>query len=202
LVGFRLANAEARHRQYPRSFFIPDRAERESLRPGDLVRLHFEIVSPRPGQPEAERMWVEVTGRDAAGYVGVLTNVPVVITTIGPGGTVRFGPEHVMSTIEDWPLLEKRVLVSRRSHDGDLRPCWVYREPPDNEADSGWRALVGDEPDEEVNDPANVLPQQVGFLLERWPELRPVFATDPDNGGWSWDERSGRYRPAGDGPGR
>lgn len=159
------------------------------------MQLLFEIADPREGLPDAERMWVEVTGRDSDGYLGVLTNVPAAITTISRGATVRFGPEHVIKTIENWPLLEKKILVSRRSQERDLRPGWVYRESPDNDADSGWRALVGDESDEEVNDAANVLRQAVGFLLDRWPELRPVFETDPGNGQWSWDERSGRYLP-------
>jgi hypothetical protein len=63
----------------------------------------------------------------------------------------------------------------------------------DNDNDSGWRALAGDEPGDEAHGPANILLQAVGFLLGRWPELRPVFETDPDNGHWSWDEASQRY---------
>ena len=146
--------------------------------------------------PGGERMWVEVSGRDGDAYLGVLTNVPSAITTIGRGDEVRFGPEHVIATAEDWPLLEKKVLVSRRSHEHDLRPEWVYRESPDDDTDSGWRALVGDESDDEVNDPDNILRQLVGFLLERWPELRPLFRTDPEDGSWSWDEDSGHYLSA------
>jgi uncharacterized protein YegJ (DUF2314 family) len=144
-VDFRLGDAEALHQAAPRSFFIPGRAERDSLRSGDIARLLFEIIEPGLDMPRAERMWVGVTGRDADGYTGVLTNVPTVITTIRRGDTVRFGPEHVISTLGDWPLLDKKILVSRRSHEQDLRPRWVYREEPDNDRDSGWRALVGDE---------------------------------------------------------
>ncbi|SFB78793.1 Protein of unknown function [Nocardioides terrae] len=96
-------------------------------------------------------------------------------------------------TDEDWPLLRKRVFVSRRSHEQGLRPGYVYREHPDDDRDSGWRALVGDETDREVDDPTNVLLQDLGFLLGRWPELRPVLETDPLNGSWAWDQRTGRY---------
>jgi hypothetical protein len=195
-VDFRLGNAEALHQAAPRSFFIPGHAERDSLRAGDLAKLLFEIIERRPGMPRAERMWVGVTGRDSDGYAGVLTNVPSVITTIRQGDTIRFGPEHVISTPESSPLLGKKILVSRRSHQQDQRPRWVYREEPDNDRDSGWRALVGDETADELNDAACILLQELGFVLDRWPELRPVFKTDPENGGWEWDEQTRRYLPA------
>lgn len=88
------------------------------------------------------------------------------------------------------------MFVSRRSQDQDVRPEYVYREDPDNERDSGWRAMVGDETDDEINDAANVLLQDLGYLLDRWPELRPVFKTDPQNGEWVWDDDSSQYVPA------
>lgn len=195
VVDYRLADAEEKHAASPRSFFIPARSERESLAPGALAKLMFELVDPGQDDPRAERMWVEVVRRVGDRYVGVLTNVPGVITTIEPGGLVEFGAEHVIGTLDDWPLLEKKVFVSRRSHDQDERPGFVYREAPDNDQDSGWRALVGDETPEEVDDPDNVLLQAVGFLLDRWPELRPVFETDPADGSWAWDEHGERYVP-------
>lgn len=195
-VDFRLGNSEALHRAAPRSFFIPGRAERDSLGAGDAAKLMFEIIDPGPGLPGAERMWVTVTGHDADGYTGVLTSVPSVITTVRQGDAIRFGPGHVISTRGDWPLLGKKILVSRRSHEQDLRPRWVYREEPDNEQDSGWRALAGDESDDELSEASSILLQALGFVLDRWPELRPVFSTDPENGGWEWDEQARRYRPA------
>jgi hypothetical protein len=192
-VDYRLADGEAMNRANPRSFFIPSRAEREALKAGDVVKLLFELVEPQGDQPSAERMWVHVVDRDSDGYLGELTNAPAVITTIGLGDTLRFGPEHVITTTERWPLLEKKVFVSRRSQTEDVRPGYVYREEPDNEIDSGWRALIGDETDEEVDDADNLLLQSVGFLLDRWPELRPVFKTDPDNAEWFWDDEEEDY---------
>lgn len=151
-VDYRLANAEDKNAEAPRTFFIPPRSERDTLQPGDLAKLLFEIVDPQNGEPGAERMWVEVDRCDGGRYVGILTNTPTAITTVGLGDQVEFGPEHVISTLDDWPLLAKKVFVSRRSHEQDLRPGYVYRESPDNDRDSGWRALVGDETDEEVDD--------------------------------------------------
>jgi hypothetical protein len=95
-------------------------------------------------------------------------------------------------------LLAKTIFVSRRSHEQGIRPGYVYRETPDNEQDSGWRALVGDESAEEVDDPENALLQPVGDLLDRWPELGPVLETDPRTGSWMWDAEAGRYLPIAD----
>ncbi len=90
-------------------------------------------------------------------------------------------------------LLDQRVFVSRRSHDDDLRPGYVYREAPDDDQDSGWRALVGDETAAEADDPGSILVQQVGHLLRRWPELRPLVEAEPPEGAWEWDEEKGAY---------
>ncbi len=196
VVDYRLADGEARNSERPRTFFIPPRSEREALKPGDYAKLLFELVDPRGDESGGERMWVQVLGVSNGNYVGALTNTPRAITTIGVGDRVDFGPEHVIGTLEDWPLLEKKMFVSRRSQDQDVRPAYVYREDPDTERDSGWRAMVGDETDDEINDAANVLLQDLGYLLDRWPELRPVFKTDPQNGEWAWDDASSQYVPA------
>nr|WP_300681103.1 DUF2185 domain-containing protein [Nocardioides sp.] len=192
-VDFVLGDAELRHAEAPRSFFIPSEVERRSLHVGDLAKLMFEVVDPADDMPSAERMWVEVTEVVDGAYVGHLANEPTVITTVAHGDLVRFGPEHIIQVPGDWDLLDKRAFVSLRSHADDLRPGYVYREAPDDEGDSGWRALVGDETDEETNDPHNILIQPLGFLLDRWPELRPLLESEPDHGAWEWDNEAGLY---------
>lgn len=192
-VDYVLADAEQKNSEHPRSFFIPARAEREALSPGDSAKLLFELVEPGPDMPGGERMWVEVTEVVSGGFVGVLMNQPSAITTIGRGDTVRFGPEHVIALLDDWPLLEKKVIVTRRSHELDLRPRHIFREDPRDERDSGWTALIGDETDEEVSDAGQFLAQSLGFLLDRWPEMRPVFESDPTNAEWVWNESAERY---------
>ncbi|MGA8986746.1 immunity protein Imm33 domain-containing protein [Aeromicrobium sp.] len=193
MTDYRIADGEARHAEEPRSFFIPSRSEREGLQPGDYAKLLFELVQPEPGDPGAERMWVEVLGVQDGRFVGALANVPSAISAISVGGRVDFGPENVIGTRVNWPLLETKILVSRRSHVEDVRPAHVYREDPDGESDSGWRAMVGDEADEEIGDAANLLLQSLGYLLDRWPELRPVFKTDPENGEWRWNAERESY---------
>ena len=96
---------------------------------------------------------------------------------------------------EEWPLLGKRMFVSRRLLEQDTRPGFVYRELPDNDDDSGWRAMVGDESRAEVDDPGSILLQSVRFMLDRWPALRPVLETDPRLGAWVWDAAAEQFVP-------
>jgi len=196
VVSCRVADGESRHREAPRSFFIPARVEREGLQPGDHAKLLFEVVDPGPGDPSAERMWVQVLGVDSGRYVGALTNTPRAITTIAVGDRVDFGPEHVIGIPGDWPLLAKKAYVSRRCHDQDIRPGYLYRDDPLNEEDSGWCVMVGDETDDEINNPDNVLLQALGFLLDRWPELKAVLETDGRTREWLWDTDSATYLAA------
>ncbi len=39
--------------------------------------------------------------------------------------------------------------------------------------------MIGDETDTEINDASNVMVQALEYLRNRWPELRPVFETEP-----------------------
>lgn len=168
---FRLGNGEQYHQQNPRTFFIPTRAERESVQPGDLVKLLFEVLDPADDLPSAERMWVKVTAVDGGRLVGELDNEPAALQSIGPGSRIEFGPEHIISLMDNWPLGALKALVSKRSHVQDLRPRLARRDEPLNPQDSGWQILVGDETDDEVNATANILMQPLGFVADRWPEL-------------------------------
>lgn len=94
VVDYRLANAEERHSASPRTFFIPQRSERENLSPGHPATLLFELVDPGAGDPGAERMWVEVLQVGGGHFVGALVNVPRAITTLDQGALMEFGPEQ------------------------------------------------------------------------------------------------------------
>ena len=80
LVSWSLDDGEAAHQESPDSFWMPPKEERESLRPGDIVKLMFRMILRDPGsgaeQEKVERMWVGVTGRDGRGYVRALDNDP------------------------------------------------------------------------------------------------------------------------------
>ncbi len=100
-----------------------------------------------------------------------------------------------MASSDDGPMLDLTVIVSRRSQEQDIRPRYLYREAPMSPSDSGWSALIGDEAREELDNPDALLAQSVGFVLDRWPELRPVFETDAAESEWTWDDDLQRYVP-------
>ncbi len=87
------------------------------------------------------------------------------------------------------------VIVSRRSHEREARPHFVYRDATLSRSDSGWCVLVGDETPHELDDPDNCLSQPMESVVDRWPELRPVFETGAQGGEWRWDEATQHYLP-------
>ena len=60
-----------------------------------------------------------------------------------------------------------------------MRVGFMYREPPDHEADSGWRFLSGVEPEEYMNDPANYGVYDVNTIANYDPEII-LFLDSPD----------------------
>lgn len=181
------------NREHPRTFFIPSRDERDSLVSGQVVKLIFDAPDSGPNGPSAERMWVIVGGRSGANYFGRLDSQPQTIARLNAGDRIEFAPENVVSIWEDRPELELKAVVSRRSHEQDLRPGYLCRETPHNDMDSGWQILVGDESGAELNDAGQVLLQPLGFVLERWPELRVPFADQDERSEWGWAPDTGTY---------
>lgn len=97
-MPYTLENVERLNAAHPATFHIPSRTEREGLRRGDVAKLIFTLPKPINGC-DAERMWVEVTGRDGEEYVGRLDSDPLFPDTLGirSGDTVRFRACHVAS---------------------------------------------------------------------------------------------------------
>lgn len=131
VVEPRLLDAEVQHRAAPRTFSIPRRVVRESLRPGDLVKPCF-VVEPPVGSIEVERMWVEVVEVSAGRYVGRLDNDPGYLKTMKADDRLRFGPEHVVArdAREGDPLYtnpDAFAVVSGRVWTEDLWPRRLER---------------------------------------------------------------------------
>ena len=97
-VTFELEDAEARHREYPDSFWIPPREQRESLVKDDLVKLLFVISDGVNSQ--TERMWVLVERVEGNQYAGILDNDPYSTDQLKAGEPVTFGPQHVIDIYE------------------------------------------------------------------------------------------------------
>jgi hypothetical protein len=189
-----LDDAEAKNAESPSSFFIPPAVKRNSLVPGDKVKLLFAF-EPTPEGRNGERMWVEVTSVRGDTYVGRLLNQPQHIETLTPGSEIEFAPHHVAGY--DWDPAElgydasQHAWVSKDVVRGMDRPLLVTMRPPENisdESDSGWTVGNGDEPDA---GPTHFEWSAVGWLTDRFPELELVFRAG--GGSWRWDSQQGQY---------
>ncbi len=102
--GWCLENGEQYHANAPTTFWIPDLQQRESLEPGDLAKLIFQISVDDVAEPVAvERMWVLVRERTPSGYLGVLDNEPSSIAENDEfwlGTEIPFAPHHIIDISE------------------------------------------------------------------------------------------------------
>ncbi len=194
MVAFpQLLDVEAEHRTHPRTFSIPRRAVRESLVPGDLVKLVF-IVDPPAGRTEAERMWVQVVGASGSGYVGRLDNDPDYLVGLKADDLLAFRPEHVAARWVDesdpsYIHPEALVIVSRRVWEGDAWPRRLeHADVPDPQF-CGWLVFAGDEPTAYVADLANFRPVPFAELADRFRVLDSGF-DGPVGTIMEWDDQS------------
>jgi hypothetical protein len=182
-----LEDIEEASRINPDTFFIPTESERNDRVVGDVVRLHFVLSNPAPGDPRAERMWVEIVDIDLPGsrYQGLLMNQPEYIKNLDAGDPVDFDPGHIARVLvkEGDPrwidCMEKGALVSEMIFQSDKTVRFAYREKPDNEKDSGWRLFAGSETDEYCNDADNIRICNVAWLMDFDPSLRDIIASGP-----------------------
>lgn len=105
LVSWSLDDGEAVHRDAPDTFWMPPKEQRESLRPGDIVKLMFRMLLRDPATGEqhekVERMWVGVASLEGNGYRGALDNDPHCTKDLVAGAEVAFEPRHVIRIYED-----------------------------------------------------------------------------------------------------
>ena len=88
----------ARHHPFLR-FPIPTDGTRNSVKPGDIVKLIFRYRDPveKNGQTiTAEHMWVRVTGYGEGCVLGRLDNDPQFSTVLKSDDEVRFHPKHIV----------------------------------------------------------------------------------------------------------
>ena len=98
--GWSLEDGEQRHREASDTFWLPELNDRQSLEPGDLVKLIFRISVDNEDEPVAvERMWVIVRERVGNQYLGILDNDPRAIgenEELWSGVELPFSPRHVI----------------------------------------------------------------------------------------------------------
>lgn len=108
--GWTIDDGEQAHAAHPESYWIPPRAARTALGPGDLVKIRFYIrVQTQTGETEdqGERMWVEIQERHGDWYLGTLDNDPCCTDAIQSGMPLWFQARHVID-IDLGPLSQRR----------------------------------------------------------------------------------------------
>lgn len=122
--GWCLDSGEARHAEAPDTFWIPQRAARENLQPGDLAKLIFQISVDDLEEPvSVERMWVIVRERVDDVYLGILDNEPSAIVENDEfwiGTEVPFAAHHVID-------IEKRDAKTIAIAQEEPRKLWSRR---------------------------------------------------------------------------
>lgn len=99
---YQLDNGEELNREFPDSFWIPEKHIRESLKVGDFVKLIFSMEETIGSEEvSVERMWVEITSVYPDYYVGKLDNDPSGSDCVMCGQHVTFQPCHVIDIYED-----------------------------------------------------------------------------------------------------
>lgn len=102
--GWELEDGEALQREAPETFFLPPREVRQSLVPGQNVKLVFRIslIDEHGAKTqEVERMWVLVRQSLTEGqYLGELNNDPYCTDGMQAGMPVVFEPRHVIQIYE------------------------------------------------------------------------------------------------------
>jgi hypothetical protein len=166
-----LTDAAQSQRSFPYTFFKPSRVTSDTLAVGDQVKLIFEFDNPDPDGWSAERMWVTITGRDGDRFQGVLDNEPAQLTGLVLGDPVEFEERHIIQTSieESGPNVvnryRARCFVTRRVlYDGELAG-YLYREEAEQEDDSGWRIMAGDEDEAYMDEADNIFYVSLGAVL-------------------------------------
>jgi uncharacterized protein YegJ (DUF2314 family) len=99
MIEYTLDNGEELNKESPETFFIPARAQRDTLLRGELVKLIFRMSLG--DNVQVERMWVIIKSRTDTGYIGTLDNDPFCTKELQTGAEVVFGPEHVIQIYEE-----------------------------------------------------------------------------------------------------
>jgi Uncharacterized protein conserved in bacteria (DUF2314) len=97
------------HEQSPDTFWIPSEDAKDTIEPGHLVKLAFDL---RGG---GERMWVKVQAVKGDRFVGTLYNIPAFIPRLFSGDEIKFRSDHIID------LLSPDEQAQRKSPDPEVR---------------------------------------------------------------------------------
>lgn len=196
------ASIKARDNKY--TFYKPGPDVIRRVAVGEIVKLIFKFETDDPEAPRAERMWVCV---DTIGpgevFAGRLTNEPRYIRDLKPGDLIHFTADHIINTPHDDHdnLVERylpRCFVTQRVLKDGEKVGYLYREAPDDERDSGWRIMVGDESEAYMDDPKNIAYVSLGCVLNGDDSILSLLDAPPGSA-FRRDSRGDGFIPDGDG---
>jgi hypothetical protein len=198
-LTYRLLDGEALNRAHPDTFEIPTAEARKSVRPGNWVKLGFDILN-RIDRYGEERMWVSVDESNADGYRGTLRSSPYYDVGAAQGDPIAFAPRHILNVADDeddvsaQAVLMRGAIVSRRICDDSAWPGWLKRGEPVNGHDSGWVLLAGDEDEAYTDDTDNFCVVLLRDILAEAPEpLVNLLLTGDHGTTWEWNAETELY---------
>jgi hypothetical protein len=171
MPSWRLVDAREIAARHKYTFYKPSADAIGKVSVGETVKLIFAFDSHDPQAPGAERMWVVVDAMDGdGGFTGRLDNVPCYIRDLALGDPISFREIHIINTQHDEKdsLVEKylaRCFVTNRVLKEGRPVGYLCREQPEEEKDSGWRVMAGDESDAYMDDAANIAYVSLGAVL-------------------------------------
>ncbi len=77
-------------------------------------------------------------------------------------------------SIKEFELMQKYAFVSQKAIDNNY-VGFSYREYSDIKIDSGWRFLYGDENEEYLDNPDNIVVQDLSDIIDWKPELKDIL---------------------------
>jgi len=81
-------------------------------------------------------------------------------------------------SIKDFDLMQRYAFVTQRAIDNNY-VGFCYREYSDIKIDSGWRFMFGDEDENYLDNPDNVITQDLSDIVEWKPELKDILTLRP-----------------------
>lgn len=170
-----LENVREIAKERPYTFYVPSDELIKMLKVGDVVKLIFVNTEQQENNPfDSERIWVEITQIDGNDFVGLLDNKPFIIQDLNLGDEVSFQACHIIDWYDDelidpvppldnywdrcyttWAILQDKTESIN----------YIYRTKPENDEDSGWKILSGNETQEYIKGEHCVQFVALGCLL-------------------------------------
>ncbi|MDF5826494.1 DUF2185 domain-containing protein [Pseudomonas aeruginosa] len=183
MASWTLVDASAIAVRHPYTFYKPDAETIDRVAAGESVKLIFAFDTDNPDAPRAERLWVTVEGIEAdgaqrpPGQLSAIHPRPVAGRAHRLRGAAIINTEH--DPRETPTRIARRCFVTRRVIDEGKAVGYLYREAPEEENDSGWRLMAGDESDDYMNTAGTTAYVSLGSVLNADDSILPLLDAPP-----------------------